>query len=309
MSFTRNLNVFKKSNDLYSLFFVHLSLFKKETVVIECSLDTNHTNDGRERNTASIIVEPYPQTLDTIVSIDSYALEHGLYVVDDDNTCLFSHPDFSALLDDNLYGVLRNTFNDGIEVELSVEDVSFDNYRKQVTMNFKFTGEVNDFSPLVDYKYYVCFGATVHNASNSNYWGKLLIDGRSLLSEERYDLSFLLLFSAFDNLVTLSIEAIRGKFFSELDILHLSFGSKVSLLLNYYLSGVPTTVAHPVRDFIYNNFTELYDFRNAVAHGLERNITKDNCEQCLDLFIFMYISVNEKPQTQADLYNCIRSLK
>ena len=51
MGFNENYNNYKENHDLITKFFTSLSLLKEEVIFSRCTIDTNHTCNGKESNT------------------------------------------------------------------------------------------------------------------------------------------------------------------------------------------------------------------------------------------------------------------
>lgn len=293
MSFWTEYNNYKQNHNLITKFFTSLSLLKEEVVFSKCDIYTNHTFDGNESNTLGMCSISYPENLLHVSIVTPHDFEHGINIESIDNLEHFNKLEKDGKID------LKNENNETV-ISLNYDQIKFDNYKKEFELPFKIKGKINNFGFLDSFNYYIKFNVITYN-KGTNYWGNLLLQGYELEREKRYDLSFLVLFSAFDNFITLEIEKIKDKFFKEFNIKTMPFESKVTILLKYYL-GVTTggSEEHPTKQLITKIVGELYKFRNKIAHGEERTIEKINCVLCLDMFILMYTAIkfNVKDNTE-----------
>lgn len=289
---------YKEEKNFIPKFLKQLNIIHSKKLFFECDIEAGHTYETKNQYSSGKAVCAYPYGVKHIYSLDKY-FHHGL--ITSLNQEYISEDEFLQLPENDQDNLFENEFND-VSIGLEFDNISFDNYKEKISFSFSMNGGLNDFGLLNHRGYYVVLDAFILNSSLKNQWGELILQGISLQAEERYDIAFLVLFSAFDNFVNLEIEKISKYYHSEFAIERLEFGKKVRILLKHYDNQ------EDVLNFVYNIYSELYDYRNQVAHGSERNIEKEECDKCFDLFVFMYLAISNKLSTKNDLYREAKSI-
>ncbi len=302
MGFNENYNSYKENHDLITKFFTSLSLLKEEVIFNKCDIDRNHTFEGNESNTVGNCQFNYPENLIHVVKLTPHDFEHGINIEPINNLEHFYELNKNGNID------LKNKNNETL-ISLNFNEIIFDNYKRFFSLPFKIKGQMNDFGFFDGFNYYIKFNVIAYN-KDSDYWGKLLLQGYELQQEKRYDLAFLVLFSAFDNFITLEMEKIVDNFFKEFNIKTMPFESKVTVLLKYHLN-VETggREDHPTKQLITKIVGDLYKFRNKIAHGTKRLIEEKDCNLCMDMFIFTYTSIKFKVKDNHELLKKIKEYK
>jgi hypothetical protein len=302
MGFNENYNSYKENHDLITKFFTSLSLLKEEVIFNKCDIDRNHTFEGNESNTVGSCQFNYPENLIHVVKLTPHDFEHGINIEPINNLEHFYELNKNGNID------LKNKNNETL-ISLNFNEIIFDNYKRFFSLPFKIKGQMNDFGFFDGFNYYIKFNVIAYN-KDSDYWGKLLLQGYELQQEKRYDLAFLVLFSAFDNFITLEMEKIVDNFFKEFNIKTMPFESKVTVLLKYHLN-VETggREDHPTKQLITKIVGDLYKFRNKIAHGTKRLIEEKDCNLCMDMFIFTYTSIKFKVKDNHELLKKIKEYK
>ena len=295
MKFEEQLQRIKQQSDLYSKFLIGINAIVEKTILIPITLETNHTIERKYDNTTADAIYFYEDDKLHIYSVK--VLQHGMYT----DEYIASIQTIEEALD-NEQSYLENEFNNA-KVELI--DYDFNNQEKHLKFSFNFLGDINDAFATDDWGYYVYLELLEENSFE--FWSFLLIQSEELKEEKRYDLAFLLIFSALENYINLKIEIIQCNYYKELNLEGMDLKLKYSFLLKHEL-GVSTgnKEEHPCKDLIMKKFSELYKFRNSIAHGRERNITKLQCEECFDTFIFTYTAVTNKPKNNQELLKYIK---
>lgn len=308
MSFLRNYCRYKNDNNLVDKFLIHISALKRTAFLDKIYIETNHTLDRRECRAIGKATFSYPEEIEHIYSILS--LEHGLFKEEHYNN--EDYPD--GIRDVKHFHELEEMINISLdnkvnECSLHLDDTKYDNYTKEFELTFDFRGELHDVDIIQDKNYYVYCDAIIAN-NESPYWCNLVVQAILFQKEKKYDTALLFLFSAFDNLITLEIEKLVNSFYKEFNLKNLEFGKKVSILLKHHLKVNPgeNKEEHPVRNLIYTIYTELYELRNAVAHGKIRNIIVNHVDNCLDMLIFTYTAINFNPKDKVVLLKKIKEL-
>ena len=302
MGFNENYNNYKENHDLITKFFTSLSLLKEEVIFSRCTIDTNHTFNGKESNTIGTCHFDYPENLIRVVIVTAHDFEHGINIEPINNLEHFNELHKNGKIN------LQNKNNETL-ISLDFNEIIFDNYKKIFSLPFRIKGQMNDFGFLDSSDYYIKFNVITYN-EDSDYWGNLLLQGYELQQEKRYDLAFLVLFSAFDNFVTLETEKIEDKFFKEFNIKDMKFESKVTVLLKHHLDVViGGREDHPTKQLITNIVGDLYKFRNKVAHGTKRIIEEKDCNLCMDMFIFTYTAIKFKVKDNNELLKKMKEYK
>lgn len=305
MCFIKKYNSYKEEHELVTKFFTSLSLLTERTIFEECNIDTNHTFNDREHNTIGTCEIDYPSNINYITLIKRYDLEHGLYC-NPENITINDLDDYNRLLEGDSY-ILVAEPNTGVKFEIDTDMIKFDNYKKSFFLNFKLTGNMEDFDVLDAYRYYVKFNV-IDYSENAEYWGKLLLQGCEFKNEMKFDIAFLILFSAFENFITLEIEKITDSYYKEFNIKELEFIKKVKLLLKHHLCVESKgREDHPIKNLIIKLLDSLYKIRNKVAHGNKREIEEVDCDLCLDMFIFTYTAIYHKPKDNIELLKKIKN--
>ncbi|PHO10767.1 hypothetical protein CPG37_02685 [Malaciobacter canalis] len=295
MRFEEQLLNIKNKAYLYTKFLIGIEALSYEKRLIPLYLDTNHTFERKYDNTFANAIYSYEDENLHIYHLE--VLQHGMY--SDDYTASIDKIE-SAL--NNEETNLENEFN---EAKVNLNDYKLNNRDKTILFNFEFLGTMNDAFTIDDWGYYIYLELLKDNSEN--FWSFLLIQSEELKEEKRFDLAFLLIFSALENYLNLNIELLQNNYYKELNLEGMNLKLKYSFLLKDKLEvSTGDKEKHPCKDLIMKKFSELYKFRNSVAHGKERNITEQDCEECFDTFIFTYITINYKPKNNQELLNYIK---
>ena len=308
MSFFKNYYRYKNDDNLVDKFLIHVGVLKRIAFLDKINIKTNHTIDSRECRAVGKTTFSYPEEIEHIYSILN--LKHGLFKEE-----VFNNEDYPDVIRDvEHFHELEETINISLdnkvnECSLHLDDTKFDNYTKEFELTFDFRGELHDVDIIQEKNYYVYCDAIIAN-NESPYWCSLVVQAILFQKEKKYDTALLFLFSAFDNLITLEIEKLVNSFYKEFNLKNLEFGKKVSILLKHHLKVNPgeNDEEHPVRSLIYKIYTELYELRNAVAHGKIRSIIVDHVDYCLDMLIFTYTTINSNPKDNFILLKKIKEL-
>jgi len=298
MSFFVDYNLYKKNYTLVNKFINSVNAINTVSILDRLYLSSIHAT---RRDDSHAVIEAsinYPEEIGHIQDI--LQLEHGLY-----KNCLEieSADHYEQLVE--YEGSILNTKINYSTITLLEEKL--DNYKREIKLIFNFNGELHDLDLLNDNNYYVYIVANEINQT-APYWTNLLTQALGLEKEMKYELALLVMFSAFDNYISLEIEKLNKMYFKEINLIGLEFGKKVSVLLKHFLKVVPgnNNEEHSVRDLILKMHNELYTLRNAVAHGNTREIKKDDFHKCLDMLIFTYTAIEFSPVDNADLLKNIK---
>ena len=306
MAFFDDYEAYKKNHNLVSKFLIHIGALKLTSFLDNVYIQSNHTYDGREGRAVVEVILYYPDNvsyINKIVEIDHGLFEEGIHNREEYPDGI-KDVDHYELLVENNSSILECNINESSNILKSQE---YDNYKRTIKLIFDFRGEMEDVDILNEYAYYVYVRVIMAN-KEAPYWCNLVVQAIELKKEKKYELALLLMFSAFDNFISLEIEKLNVTYFSEFDLEKLEFGKKVSLLLKHCLNVIPgkNKENHSVKDLIFKMYKDLYDLRNAVAHGNRREIEENNFEKCLDMLIFTYTAINGNPIDNMDL---IREVK
>lgn len=308
MAFFEDYNKYKEKKNLADSFIKHIDALEVVSILGNIYFQSNHTFDRRESRAVVEATLNYPDNLGYIHEV--LELEHGLFFEGLLNSeeypeGIIDAEHYESLIEYNT-SILKSDIN---EFKNELDKTEYDNYQRKIKFTFDFIGEMQDVDLLNEYTYYVYIKARVINIA-APYWSSLVVQALELEKEMKHELSLLLMFSAFDNFITLEIEKVNKLYFSEIELSNLEFGKKVSILLKHFLSVAPgiNSENHPVRELILKMYDELYSLRNAVAHGKIREITKQDYEKCLDMLIFTYIAINFNPDDNVDLLRKIKKL-
>ncbi|MFY4796809.1 hypothetical protein ACOTVS_09820 [Aliarcobacter butzleri] len=296
MKFEVELSKIKDKYDLYTRFLKGIGVLSCEKRLIEVSLDTNHTFERRNESTTAEAIYSYEDENLHIYNLN--VLEHGIYF--DEHGASISKI-INRLENEEIH--LRTNFNN--EVKINLKDFRINNQDKEILFNFEFLGTMSDTFIIDDWGYYIYLELLKDNSDD--YWGFLLIQSEELKKEKRFDLAFLLIFSALENYINLNIESLQSNYYKELNLKSMELKSKYSFLLKDKLEVTTgNKEEHPCKELIIKKFNDLYTFRNKIAHGEERNIKKEDCENCFDTFIFTFTAINHKPKDNQKLLKCIK---
>lgn len=306
MAFFDDYNKYKENHNLVDNFLIHIGALEYGYILSEVYIDTNHTLDGREGRAVAKGDFSYSEDISYINEI--VKIECGLFSEGFDNE---KYPDgirdvkHYHELKDSLVTVLENSAND---CTIELEDYNYDNYKRTFDLTFDFRGDMMDVD-IINYWTYYAYVKVIMVDVEASYWCNLVVQAVELQKEEKYELALLVMFSAFDNLITLEIEKIDSLYYNEFNLETLEFGKKVSLLLKHHLRVIPSykKEVHPVKDLIQKIYTKMYKLRNNVAHGKNREIEEDDFEECLNMIIFTYAAINDKPIDNVDLLRKIKT--
>lgn len=300
MSFFVDYNLYKKNYALVNKFINSVNAINTVSILDSLYLSSIHAT---RRDDSHAVIEAsidYPEEIGHIQDI--LQLEHGLYK----NCSEIESADHYEQLVEYEGSILNSKINYST---ITLLEEKLDNYKREIKFIFNFNGELHDLDLLNDNNYYVYIVANEINQT-APYWTNLLTQALGLEKEMKYELALLVMFSAFDNYISLEIEKLNEMYFKEINLIGLEFGKKVSVLLKHFLKVVPgnNNEEHSVRDLILKMHNELYTLRNAVAHGNTREIKKDDFHKCLDMLIFTYAAINFKPVDNFELLKKIKLL-
>lgn len=307
MAFYEDYTTYKENHSLIEKFLLSLGLLKFERIIKKFPIDTSGQNEGERifvRNCSASFEDMH------ILHISNKSIKHGLYC-NHTNEIIDTMKKYEALEDEHT-NVLEKSINDNtILLELDENSLKFDNYKKEFTVDVKVNAEIVDHGIIEQFDHYVVFNIVIYNEEFEYYWGNLILQGINLENEEKYDLSYLLFFSAFDNYVTLLTEKLQKLYYKELNLVSLTFEKKVSLLLKHNLNiNIATeNQKNATESLLMKKYTELYTMRNHVAHGRYRDITQKMSNECLDFFIMYYTVINTKAKTNIELLKKIKEYK
>lgn len=298
MSFFVDYNLYKKNYTLVNKFINSVNAINTVSILDSLYLSSIHAT---RRDDSHAVIEAsidYPEEIGHIQDI--LQLEHGLYK----NCSEIESADHYKQLVEYEGSILNTKINYST---ITLLEEKLDNYKREIKFIFNFNGELHDLDLLNDNNYYVYIVANEINQT-APYWTNLLTQALGLEKEMKYELALLVMFSAFDNYISLEIEKLNEMYFKEINLIGLEFGKKVSVLLKHFLKVVPgnNNEEHSVRDLILKMHNELYTLRNAVAHGNTREIKKDDFHKCLDMLIFTYTAIEFSPVDNADLLKNIK---
>lgn len=301
MSFFVDYNLYKKNYALVNKFINSVNAINTVSILDSLYLSSIHAT---RRDDSHAVIEAsidYPEEIGHIQDI--LQLEHGLYK----NCSEIESADHYEQLVEYEGSILNSKINYST---ITLLEEKLDNYKREIKFIFNFNGELHDLDLLNDNNYYVYIVANEINQT-APYWTNLLTQALGLEKEMKYELALLVMFSAFDNYISLEIEKLNEMYFKEINLIGLEFGKKVSVLLKHFLKVVPgnNNEEHSVRDLILKMHNELYTLRNAVAHGNTREIKKDDFHKCLDMLIFTYTAIEFSPVDNADLLKNIKLMK
>lgn len=308
MTFFDDYNQFKNYNNLKKSFFIKINASHLTTILENVYIETNHTFNKRESRASATTNFSYQERLGDIIEILN--IEHGVFHEgsinpEDYPDGIIDEEHYLKLAEENVR-LLECNINDFTNTLI---DYKFDNYTRNIKLMFDFHGNMEDTFVFDYHNYYVYMELLAQN-KEAPYWTKLALQAIGLNNEEKYELALLLMFSSFDNFITLEIEKLTKFYYKEFNIEKLEFGKKVSLLLKHSLKVNPgVNEMHSVKDLIYKMYDELYTQRNAVAHGNNREIESEDFEKCFDMLIFTYIAINEHPVDNKDLLRKIKNYK
>jgi len=298
MKFFVDYNLYKKNHALVNKFINHVNAINTVSILDSLYLSIIHAT---RRDDSHAVIEAsidYPEEIGHIHDI--LQLEHGLYK----NSSEIESAEHYEQMVEYEGSILNSKINYST---ITLLEQKLDNYKREIKFIFNFNGELHDLDLLNDNKYYVYIAANEINQT-APYWTNLLTQALGLEKEMKYELALLVMFSAFDNYISLEIEKLEKEYFKEFNLLRLEFGKKVSVLLKHFLKVVPgsNNEEHHVKDLILKMYEELYTLRNAVAHGNTREIKKDDFHKCLDMLIFTYTAIEFSPVDNADLLKNIK---
>lgn len=304
MSFYEKYYTYKENHDLIEKFLLSLGLLKFKRIIKSFPIDTSGVVEGERtfiRKCKSYFEDMH------IVHISNKQIEHGLYCNYSDD--IIDSIEKYDLLKTESNDILKKDINDSsIVLELDEDSFEFDNYKKEFTVDIKINADRVEHSIMDQFNHYVVFNVIIYNEEFDYYWGNLILQGIKLENEKKYDLSYLLFFSAFDNYITLLIEELQSSYYKELNLDTLTFEKKVSLLLKHNLSvNVSNENQRKATEILLiTKYKELYDKRNDVAHGRYREISEQMSKDCLDFFIMYYTVINTKVESNNELLKKIK---
>lgn len=307
MAFYDDYNTYKMNHDLIEKFLLSLGLLKFKRIIKNFPIDTSGVPEGERtftRKCNSSFEDMH------IVHISDKQIEYGLYCNYDDET-IDSIEKYDLLKKDNRDVLEKDINESSIILELDENSFVFDNYKKEFTVDIKINADRIEHTIIDQFEHYVVFNVVLYNENFEHYWGNLILQGINLENEKKYDLSYLLFFSAFDNYITLLTEKLQSLYYKELNLETLSFEKKVSLLLKHNL-GVDISTENqksPTECLLMTKYKELYSKRNDVAHGRYREISEQMSKDCLDFFIMYYTVINTKAKTNEELLRKIKEYK
>ncbi len=297
MKFWKRFEHYRNNQDFLDNFLLENDIVEESGIVESLTLETNHTFDRRESRASATSVISFQKEIFKIRDI-----EYGINI---EKNTFDNYSEFlkykkkaggSELLD--------NSIND---CKIVLEKAEHDNYKKEINLLFDFQGGMEELF-VIDFNSFLIAIDVLALKRESPYWGKLLIQAIHIIEKKQFDLSFLLLFTAFENFITLLAEKHESDFYKEINLKKMELKSKMKLLLKHLLNIQPSpeNEDHPSILIIEKLFSELYEIRNKIAHGGYREVNKEDCQKCLDLFIIFHSTVKDKPQNNNELLNSIK---
>lgn len=297
MNFWEAYNKLRNQDCFLDNFLLTNNIVKYDGFLEIVSLETNHTFDGRESRAVASATVNYEQEIYKVINID-YGLDINAVVEDRDNH--FSNfSEFVQLKQKDSTNILENKIND---CKIILEHKEYNNYKKEMSFMFDFQGDMHD-SFIFDYNSFQVAVEVLAFDDEAPYWGKLLVQASHIIESKQFDLAFLLVFTAFENLITLLGEEYEGDFYKEVMIKKMELKNKIKFLLKHILGVQPSKRRedHPSIGIIEKLFSDLYILRNKVAHGSYRDISNKDCQDSINLFIIFYTAILKKPKDNNEL--------
>ncbi len=279
MRFWSTYNRYKEKEYFIDNFLLNNNIIKYDEIIEEINVDTNHTLDGREQRAVAEGTIEYQQDIYKIVG----NIEYGINIEYEENL-----------------------INETEEWKVILEDIEFDNYKKEISLLFDFKGDMDDAYTVFDYNTFKVKIETLSLSEDAPYWGKLLIQAINVLEKRQFDLAFLLIFTAFENFITLLVEDHKRYFYKEINIEKMELKNKMKVLLKHILNIPPGSEEHPSISIIEQLFSDLYKIRNNIAHGQYRKVDYNDCQKCFDLFIIYRTIIKYKPKNNHDLLSVLK---
>jgi len=308
MGFTHNWKAYKATTDIKTNFFSSNNIISKMLVLQKYNLDmsTEYTSEYGE-----FILEgtnQYPEDIEHIynILIEDYGLfEYRNYRDDKGNLYKCDSIDDYLEYRNNGQSIFISSFN---ESNLGEPLLKYDNDKKEIFLKVKLEGGQSDLYLIDEYEFSIV--STIHVVNNNvPYSENLLLKGWDLYYDNKWDLSLLVFYSAIDNFITLEIEKLQNNYYKEIELLGLEFRKKVSLVLKESVAiSKNGKQKFATLDFIEKKISDLYKLRNNVAHGTKRDITKIDCQDCFELYLFIFTIIKYKSKDLTQLLKDIKTM-
>lgn len=299
MSFTHNWNAYKANKDIPTSFFTKNDVIEKKLILVEFSLGTtkNYAQDSGEFLLEGSI--DYPNDISHVYMTS--IIDHGLYTTKE-------YIEINSIEDyiqhDNAETVYKTEFNTSKLVNPIIE---YDNKIKEMALEIKLDGEQADLNLIDFWGYYMVLEVYVLN-ENTSYSNQLLLEGRDLFDQSNWDLCLLVFYSAIDNMITLEAEKLQNSYYKEINIMSLEFKPKVSLILKQAVNIDILDQNFASLTFVMKKLSSLYQLRNNVAHGTKRSLTREDCEDCFELYLFLITILEKGSLTTTELIRDVKTL-
>lgn len=300
MGFNQDFQELDEKYNILDTFLSYTGLEQKK-ILLEGCLDYIGDEAHESNYTHHLFVKiDYPEIIDYIKTfeIEKFGIFEFAYR---DGYSLESIEDYEKYRQEE-YSVLTNEVNRSV---FKIGDYEADDIKKEFYFNFSQKGERVDMEIANEAGFYIVINYFQPKRDNP-YYINLMIRGNELIEKKLYDLSFLVLFSAIDNFITLKLEELQSDYHNEIDLEKLEFTKKISLLVKTWTGLLTDKPSNDVRDLIIKDYKDLYEYRNQVAHGKENSITLSDCTQCWSLFIKLYFIEKHKVNNIAALIKALR---
>jgi len=299
MGFKHNWNAYKENTDIGTGFFLTNDVIEKKLILVNFNLSP--TQDYT-REWGEFVLEGSIDYPDDVSHIYLSSIEdHGLYLTKE-------HLEVNSLDDyiehSNLTTVYESEFN---ESKLVDPNIKYDNSTKEISLEIKLEGELNDIHLIDEWGYFMVLEVYIFN-ENTSYANRLLLEGWDLYAKSNWDLCLLVFYSAIDNMITLEAEKLQSQYYKEINIVTLEFKPKVSLILKESVNPPQKDQEFSSLSYVIKELTSLYKLRNNVAHGTQRIITKEDCNNCFELYLFILTIIKKGSVSTTDLLRDVKTL-
>ena len=299
MSFKHNWNAYKENTDIATGFFRKNDVIEKKLILVKFDLSpTQHyTQEWGEFVLEGSISYPGDISHIYLSSIEDY----GLFSTSEHIEINTIEDYIQKSASETIY---EANFN---ESKLVNPNIEYNNSTKEISVEVKLEGELNDIFLIDEWGYYMVLEVYVVN-KNASYSSQLLLEGWDLYEKKNWDLSLLVFYSAIDNMITLEAEKLQNSYYKEINIITLEFKPKVSLILKEAVKPNFSNQDFGALSFVIKELTSLYKLRNNVAHGTKRSIAKKDCENCFELYLFLITIIEKGSLSTTDLIRDVKTL-